>query len=175
LYEAVIGDATQKESLEPLLLNRAFGVFVSMGEDIARSILATLHARELGAKHIMVKGVTPEHGRVLKALGVARVVFPEVEIAQQVADQMTWPNVIDRLPIDSEHSFVEIAVPSTLVGKTLIEGDLRRKFGVFVVGVKDVFSGKLHMFPDPDFRLNDDQILLIVGKEDGVNKFRKNL
>jgi trk system potassium uptake protein TrkA len=173
LYEAVIGDATLRESLEPLLLDRATGVFVSMGEDIARSILATLHARELGAKHIMAKGVTKEHGKILKALGVERVVFPEIEIANQIADRLTWPNIIDFLPIDSEYSFVEIAVPAVLTGKTLAEADLRKRFGVWVVGVKDALSGKLTMFPEANFKFNDDQFLLVVGKENEIAKLRK--
>ncbi|MFN6130287.1 MAG: potassium channel family protein, partial [Planctomycetota bacterium] len=64
LYEAVIGDATDREALSTLSLDTADGVIISLGEDITRSLLATLHAKELGAKHIMVKGVTPEHGKL---------------------------------------------------------------------------------------------------------------
>ncbi|MFN9916568.1 MAG: potassium channel family protein, partial [Pirellulaceae bacterium] len=102
LFEAVIGDATDRGALETLALPTANGVVISLGEDITRSLLATLHAKELGAKHIVVKGVTPEHGKLLKSLGVDRVVFPETEIAQQLADRLTWPSVIDFLPIDSD-------------------------------------------------------------------------
>lgn len=175
LFEAVIGDGTDRESLQPLGLQRATAVVISMGEDITRSLLATLHAKELGAKHIMVKGVTPEHGKILKALGVERVVFPEIEIANQLADRLTWPNVIDYLPIDSEHSFVEIAVPDSLAGKTLIECDLRRRYGIWVVGAKDALTGKLTMFPEGSFKMSDDQMLLVVGKEVDLAKLRKNL
>jgi trk system potassium uptake protein TrkA len=175
LFEAVIGDGTDRESLQPLGLQRATAVVISMGEDITRSLLATLHAKELGAKHIMVKGVTPEHGKILKSLGVERVVFPEIEIANQLADRLTWPNVIDYLPIDSEHSFVEIAVPDSLAGKTLIECDLRRRYGIWVVGAKDALTGKLTMFPEGSFKMSDDQMLLVVGKEVDLAKLRKNL
>ncbi len=175
LFEAVIGDGTERESLEPLGLPRATAVVISMGEDITRSLLATLHAKELGARHIMVKGVTSEHGKILKALGVERVVFPEIEIANQLADRLTWPNVIDYLPIDSEHSFVEIAVPESLAGKTLIDCDLRKRYGVWVVGAKDALTGKLTMFPEGSFKMNDDQMLLVVGKESDLAKLRKNL
>lgn len=175
LFEAVIGDATERESLEPLGLQRAMGVVISMGEDITRSLLATLHVKELGARHIMVKGVTTEHGKILKALGVERVVYPEIEIANQLADRLTWPNVIDYLPIDSDHSFVEIAVPEALAGKTLIDCDLRRRFGIWVVGVKDALTGKLTMFPEGNFKISDDQMLLVVGKEVDLSKLRKTL
>ncbi len=175
LYEAVIGDATSREALESLGLNRATAIVISMGEDITRSLLATLHAKELGAKHIFVKGVTAEHGRILRSLGVERVVFPEIEIATQLADRLTWPSVIDYLQIDPEYSFVEVAVPDQLVGKRLLDSDLRKRYGVWVVGVKDVLTSKLTMFPDGDFKLSDDQVLLVVGKDADMHKLRAGL
>ena len=175
LFEAVIGDATDRGALEILALPTANGVVISLGEDITRSLLATLHAKELGAKHIVVKGVTPEHGKLLKSLGVDRVVFPETEIAQQLADRLTWPSVIDFLPIDSDYSFVEVAMPEALLGKKLVDSDLRRKFGLWVIGVKDALTGKLTMFPDGDFKFSDDQMLLLVGKEKDLRKFREEL
>jgi trk system potassium uptake protein TrkA len=173
LYEAVIGDATERETLQHLTLSDADTVFISMGEDITRSLLATLHAKELGAKRIIVKGVTTEHGKILKSLGVERVVFPEVEIAESLADRITWPNIVDFVPIDPEYSFFEIAVPDSFAGKTIQQLDLRRKFGVWIVGVKDALSGKLQMLPAADFTLNDDQLLLVIGKQEEVQGMRQ--
>lgn len=173
LFEAVIGDATDRASLETLSLESAEGVVISLGEDITRSLLATLHAKELGAKHIIVKGVTPEHGKLLKSLGVERVVFPELEIAMQLADRLTWPSVIDFLPIDTEYSFVEIAMPEPMLGKKLMDTDLKKKYGLWVIGVKDALTGKLTMFPDGDFKFADDQMILLVGKEKDLRRFRE--
>lgn len=173
LYEAVIGDTTSREVLEQLSMKTADAVFVSLGEDIARSLLATLHCKELGAKRIIVKGVTPEHGKLLQHLGVERIVFPETEVARELADRMTWPNMLDFLPIDQDHSIVELAVPQELEGKTLAEADLRRRMGVVVVGLKDVLTGKFEIFPGGDSRLNDSQLLLVVGKQDDLARLRK--
>ena len=173
LYEAIIGDATERETLEHLSLKDAKAVFISLGEDITQSLLATLHAKELGAHRIIVKGVTPEHGRLLRCLGIDRVIFPETEMAQELADQMTWPNIIDFLPIDPEYSFVEIAAPDRFAGQTLQQLDLRRKFGVWVVGIKDALSGELSMFPDGDFQVTPDQLLLLVGKQKDVERLRE--
>jgi trk system potassium uptake protein TrkA len=175
LFEAVIGDATDRASLASLSLENADGVVISLGEDITRSLLATLHAKELGARHIIVKGVTPEHGKLLKSLGVERVIFPETEMAMQLADRLTWPSVIDFLPIDPEYSFVEVAMPTSLSGKTLLETDLRKRFGIWVIGVKDALTGNLTMFPDGDFRLNEEQMVLLVGKEKDLKKFREQM
>jgi trk system potassium uptake protein len=172
LYEAIIGDATDRDAIAHLPMDDANAVFVSLGEDITRSLLATLHAKELGANRIIVKGVTAEHGRILNRLGVERVIYPEIEIAQQLADQYTWPNVVDFLPIDPEFSFVEIAIPDSFIGQTLQEINLRRRIGVWVVGVKDAMTGKLEMFPDGEFRLGADQMLLVVGRHKDLNRLR---
>lgn len=175
LFEAVIGDATDRDTLATLELEKADGVVISLGEDITRSLLSTLHAKELGARHIVVKGVTPEHGKLLKNLGVERVVFPETEIAMQLADRLTWPSVIDYLPIDPEYSFVEVAIPESFANQRLMDADLRKRFGIWVVGVKDALTGKLTMFPDGTFKLSEDQMLLVVGKEKELHRLRDAL
>ncbi|MGH7139716.1 MAG: potassium channel family protein, partial [Pirellulales bacterium] len=106
LYEAVVGDVTDRATLEELHVAQGNVVFISLGEKIEMSLLAALHAREAGARRVVVKGVTDEHARILKHMGVERVVFPEAEMAEQLADSMTWPNVLDALVIDTEYSLV---------------------------------------------------------------------
>jgi len=165
LYEPVIGDATDRATLEHLNLKDATATIISLGEDITQSLLATLHARSVGADRVIVKGVTKEHGQILKSLGVSRVIFPEEEIAAAMGDRLIWPNIVDFLPIDPEYSFVEVAVPETFVGKTLTELDLKRRYSIWVVGIKDAMSGRLEMFPGGDFKLGVDQLLLVIGKQ----------
>lgn len=173
LFEAVIGEATDRDVLESLSMDKADGVIVSLGEDITCSLLATLHAKELGAKHIYVKGVTDDHGKLLKKIGVERVVFPESEIAENLADRLAWPNIIDYLPIDPEYSFMEIAVPEALNQQTVIEADLHKRFGIWIIGIKDALTGKLTMFPGGTFKLTDEQMILVVGKEKELRKVRE--
>jgi len=172
IQECVVGDATDREVLENLPLRDASAVFISLGETISESLLATLHVKELGARQVIVKGVTKEHGKILEHLGVDRVVFPEQEVARQLADKMTWPNVLDFLPIDPEYSVAEVAMPGSLSGKTLAEANLRSAIGVHVMGIKDVLSGKLEMFPDGKRRLLEDQVLLVVGRAEELQALR---
>ncbi len=173
LYEAIIGDATSRDTVAQLPIKSASSIFISMGENITLSLLATLHAKQEGARRIVVKGVTKEHGAILESLGVERVVFPEIEIAQSLADRATWPNVIDFLPIDVDYAFVEIAVPDSLTGKSLMDLRLRQRYEVWVVGIKNALNGKLDMFPDGPYVLGPDQMLLIVGKKDELARLQK--
>ena len=175
LWEGVVADATQKEALEVLPLKTAESVIISMGENITLSILATFHVMELGAHRVIVKGVTDEHGQILKKLDVHRVVFPEKEIAEQLADKETWPNVIDNLALGpGGYAFVEVAVPDNFAGKTLRDIDLRRRFGLTVVGVrKSLDGGDVEVNPSADFLLMPDHVLLMIGKKDEIERFRE--
>lgn len=173
LYEAVVGNVTEREALEPLGLDQADAVFISLGERIEPSLLAALHAKELGARRMVVKAVTDAHGKLLASLGVQRIVFPEVEFAFELADRETWPNVLDFLPIDAEHSVVEVATPAALAGETLREADLRRRYGIHVLGIKDALTGRLDVLPEPDVRLSEDFVLLVLGRKEALEKFRK--
>jgi trk system potassium uptake protein TrkA len=172
IHECVVGDCTDREVLENLPLRDVSAVFISLGETISLSLLATLHVKELGARQVVVKGVTKEHGKILEHLGVDRVVFPEEEVARQLADKMTWPNVLDFLPIDPDYSVAEVAMPGSLSGKTLAEANLRTAIGVHVMGIKDVLSGKFEMFPDGRRKLMDDQVLLVVGRAEELQALR---
>lgn len=173
LYEAINADCTDRQALAQIMLPQAQAVFISLGESLENSLLATLHAKELGARDIWVKGLTQEHGKILEALGVQHIIYPEVETARNLADRVTWPNVLEYLPIDDEYQFAETSVPDQLYGQTLREADLRRQFGIWVLGIKDTLSNRLEIFPDGDTKLLDNHMLLLVSKKADLEKFRE--
>lgn len=172
IYEPIHGDVTSRQLLQELLLNNAESVFISLGESIERSILAALHCRELGAKHLVVKGISSEHEKILRSLGVERVVFPEVEFATQLADTTAFPNQLETLKIDPEYGIIEVSVPTIFQNKTLAQLSLRRDYDVSVLAIKDALQCKTTVLPPADFMLNDDQMLIIIGRHNALQKFR---
>jgi trk system potassium uptake protein TrkA len=172
LYEAVIADATEFTSLEQLSLSSADAIVISLGNTIVPSLLATLHAKELGVSRIIVKGLDEDHAKLLTYLDVDRVIFPKIDVARELADRMTWPNVVDFIPIDPDYSLVEITVPRSWQGHTLADVDLRRQFDVSVVGVKDADTNSVSVFPDDAFVLSENQLLLVVGRQDDLSRLR---
>ena len=124
---------------------------------------------------MIVKGLDDDHGLLLKQLNVDRVIYPKIDAAAHLGDQLTWPNILDSLPIDQDYSFVEIAVPDTWSGQSLVEVDLRRRFGIWVIGVKDTLTSKLEMFPGGDLKLTASQFLLVVGKQEQLSKLTETL
>lgn len=93
-------------------------------------------------------------------------------MANELGDRMAWPNVLDFLPIDPTYSIVELAVPGSCVGFSLQEADLRKRFGVWIMAIKDALSGKLMVLPDAEHRLTDDQLLLALGTKEQLDKLR---
>jgi len=173
LYEAVVADATDRESLAELHPENVGCVVISLGKHIEASLLATLHAKELGAKRILATAISPDHGKLLQKLDVQRIVLPEEEIAVHVADRLTWPNVLDFLPLGPNYSVVEIAVPKSLVRQTLGEVDLRRKYRIAVLAIKDAGSEQPDVIPLAEHRLSPGQLLLVIGRTEDVNRFRE--
>ena len=172
LYEAVVADVADREALAELHPENVACVVISLGKNIEASLLTTLHAKELGAKRILAKAVTQDHGKLLQKLDVDRIVFPEDEIAVHVADRLTWPNVLDFLPLGADSSVVEIAVPKSLVGQTLSEADLRRKHRISVLAIKDAGSDQPDVIPLAEHRLAATQVLLVIGRTKDVHHFR---
>lgn len=174
LFEALVADVTDPRTIEQLPIDKVDAVVVSLGEDFARSILACLHVLEHKPRRVIAKVVTTDHAKILSKLGVSDLVFPEVEIAEQWADRITWPNVLLRLMTETQQEICELSVPDSLVGKTLREADLRRKYGLLVIGIKNTRADTQYRFsPDPDTVLSDEDVLLVVGDPEGLARFRE--
>ncbi len=173
LYEALVADATDRRTLEQLPVDKADAVVVSLGEDFTASILACLHLKEMKARRVICKAISRDHEKILKRLGVDKTVFPEVERARSLADEIAWPNVLQQLMLGAGHMLAQITVPKSLEGKTLQQADLRRRYGINVIAVKDtVFDTDFRFNPDPQTELREEQVLLVVGTPEAIEKFR---
>lgn len=170
---AVIADATDKETLEGLGLGELDIIVVSLGDQIDASILVTLYLRELKVNQIIAKALTEDHGKVLDIVGATRVIFPERDEAYRLATTMESDYLIDTISLGDGMSIIEIAAPEKFVGKSLGELDLRNKYGVLVLVVKELVPDKVVMIPTATQVLKDSDILLILGKDEDLGKIKK--
>ncbi len=170
---AVIADATDKETLEGLGLGELDIIVVSLGDEIDASILVTLYLRELKVNQIIAKALTEDHGKVLDIVGATRVIFPERDEAYRLATTMESDYLIDTIPLGDGMSIIEIAAPEKFVGKSLGSLDLRNKYGVLVLVVKELVPDKVVMIPTARQVLKDSDILLILGKDEDLAKIKK--
>lgn len=165
---AVSADSTDEEALRALGIRNFDVVVVAIGEDIQASILTTLILKDLGSPLIVVKAQNELHGKVLQKIGADKVIYPERDMGLRVAHHLTSPNVLDYIELSDEYSIVEMRVSSEMVGKNLIELDIRARFGCNVMAIKR--GSRMNISPSAAERLTADDILVIVGEKNDLTK-----
>jgi trk system potassium uptake protein TrkA len=171
--KAVIADATDKEALEKLGLSDFDAVIVSLGDRIDASILVTLYLRQLGVKEIIAKAITEDHGKILDLIGATTVLFPEKDSAYRLARSLDSAAVLDYIPLTPGISIVEMAAPMSFLGKTLAELDLRRRFNVQVVMIKQLIPDKVTVIPSGDHVIKDSDVLVLLGKDEDLKRLQE--
>jgi len=167
---AVQMDSANKENLEALGLKEMDVIVVSLGPEMEASILTALFLHELGAKRIVAKALTEDHAKVLEAVGATEVIYPEKDMAIKTALRLNSPNILDYFPLLSGISIEEIAPPEKFIGKSLKELDLRNKYGIQVIAIKEVIAEKTTFIPKADFVIKDSDILIVMGEEKQLAK-----
>lgn len=168
---AVQADATDESAITALGIRNFDIAIVSIGADIQASILVTLMVKELGVKHVVAKAQNELHGKVLKKIGADRIVFPEMEMGARVAKNLMSANVFDFIDLAPDYSLLEIAVSEEWVGKTIIDIDMRNKFGISVIAVKVGDSIDLNL-NGSRILLQDDR-LIVIGENSDLKKIER--
>ncbi|HDD35443.1 MAG TPA: TrkA family potassium uptake protein, partial [Candidatus Desulfofervidus auxilii] len=161
--QAIVANCTDKELLENLGLNTVDLAVVSLGENLSASILLTLYLKEMQIKEIIVKAINEDHQKILNLVGATKVVFPERDTAIKLAASLDAPNLIDYLPLSQDYEVIEIMAPKTFIDKTLGELDLRRRYKVQVIAIREADTGQVHVLVSPDLIIKEGDVLTILG------------
>ncbi|MCJ8006112.1 potassium channel family protein [Lederbergia wuyishanensis] len=170
---AVIADTTDENILKSLGIRNFDHVIVAIGEDIQSSILTTLMLKEIGVNHITVKAQNDYHEKVLLKIGADYVVHPERDMGRRIAHYIVSNNILDYLELSDEYSIVEIKVNDLLAGKSLMELDVRAKYGLNIVAIKR--GPEIIVSPQADDPLKKDDILIVIGADSDINRFEKKV
>lgn len=170
--KAVLADGTNKEVMESIGIHEDDVVIISFGEDLAASTLITLYLKEMKVKRIIVKAPSEDHKRVLGKVGATEVIIPEKEMADKVAKSLTSPNVLDYIPLSEDYTISEIVPPAIFSGKTIGELHLRSKYHIEVIAVKELLPDRIKIIPQADFVIKDSDVLVVIGKEEDIQKIK---
>lgn len=173
LSQAMIVDARDDIALrEAGLADCAIGL-VAMGSDIEASILAAMNLKLIGVPIIWAKATTKTHHRILSKLGVDRIVHPEVEVGQHIAQVLHNPLVRDYVSLGNGYHVVNFRIPESLEGKSL--SDLKHKSG-FDLRCIGVMRGTEFLGQDgSDCTLERDDLLLLLGQRKNLRDFAGSL
>jgi len=148
-------------------------VIVSTGANIKPSILICFHLRRLGITRIIAKAEDDDHGEILKLLGASEIIRPGVDMAKRLALQLTSPNILEFLPLEEDYTIAQVAPPSPFIGRSLRELDLRQRYGVNIIAIKELVPERFVMVPTADFVVKDSDLLIMVGKEADLKKIKE--
>jgi trk system potassium uptake protein TrkA len=170
--KAILADGTDKEVMESIGIQEDDVVIISFGENLAASTLITLHLREMKVKNIIVKAPNEDHKHVLEKVGATEVIIPEREMADKVAKSIISPNILDYIPLSEDYTISEIVPPASFMGKTIGELHLRTKHHIEVIAVRETLPERLTMVPRAEFVIKDSDVLVVIGKEQDIQKIK---
>ena len=165
---AVEADCTDENVLRSLGIRNFDVAVISIGSDIQSSIMATLICKELGVQYVLCKAQNELQAKVLYKIGADRVVFPERDMGIRVAHNLVSQNVLEYIELDPHYSIAEIVAPSKWIGKTIGQLDLRANYGITVMAVKQGIN--INISPEADDVLKAGDILVVIGKNEQINK-----
>lgn len=168
---AYVTDAINEVALSKIIPENIDAVIVDLGGKIEVSIMTTNYLKKLGIKNIMVKAQTDEHGEVLSMVGATQVVFPDREAAKRITPMLASSLLFNFMPISENLALAEVKVNSFCLGKTLIDANLRKEFGLNVVAMRKIDTDDFQFIRDPSYVFTTEDVLLVAGSEEGISKF----
>jgi trk system potassium uptake protein TrkA len=166
---AVIADVADENALAQLDIGKFDIVILGLGSSLENMVLAVTHLKRQGVKWIIARAGTETQEEILLKVGADEVVMPERQSARRLADFIALPNIIEFFDLGGEMSVAEIRVDKRVEGKTLQELDLRKRFGVTVLMIKEK-NGAAQLITSPKIVFKKDDILIVAGRQENIER-----
>ena len=168
LTRVVEADTTNLEALEQLGCGDFPVAIVGIGTSIESSVLTCSNLVDLGIPQIWAKAISGKHGKILERIGVHKPVYPETDAGKRVAHLVTG-KLMDYMEVDGEYAVAKMRPPTEAHGFTLGQSELRRKYGVTVVGVKA--PGEDFTYAVPQTKISAHHMLIVSGPTELIERF----
>ena len=173
LGQALILDARDDSALKEAGVNAVDVGIVAIGTNIEASVLATINLKTIGVKSVWAKATSKNHHRILTKLDVDRVIHPEREVGQHVAQVLNNPLVRDYVSLGNGQHVVNFHVPESLEGTALTDLHFQQDHDLRCIGV---LRGKEYLGRDSDAcTLETDDLLLLLGGRQDLRDFASSL
>ncbi|QPK94039.1 TrkA family potassium uptake protein [Actinomyces sp. zg-332] len=165
-------DMTNMAALEQIGAADFSSAVVGVGSSLEASVLITANLVDIGVSQIWAKATSREHGRILKRIGAHHVIYPEFDAGQRTAHLVSG-RMLDYIEMERNgFSIVKMRPPREFWGFTLEEAQVRRKYGVTVIGVLSV--GQPFEYASASTRIHEDDIIIVGGDADLLEQFAYN-
>lgn len=165
---AQIGNSTNKEFLSSLGIRNFDACIVAIGDSFQNSLETASLLKELGAKKVIARASRGVQEKFLLRNGADEVVYPEKQLAAWTAIRCTSEHILEYIELDDDYSIFELDIPTDWNGKTIIQLDIRKKYGINILGIRE--NGKLNMNITPDTILSKGKSILVLGQLKAIQK-----
>ena len=166
--DAQIGDSTSEAFLRSLGVNNYDVCLVAIGNDFQSSLETASLLKELGAKLVVARADREAQEKFLLRNGADEVINPEKQIAQWAAIRYASNHILDYIKLDDDHAIFEVTVPRDWVGKSVAEIDIRKRFGINIMAVKE--NGHMNLTVTPDTVLSGNRTMLVLGEHRAIQR-----
>ena len=166
--DAQIGDSTSEPFLRSLGINNYDVCLVAIGNDFQASLETASLLKELGAKLVVARADREVQEKFLLRNGADEVINPEKQIAQWAAIRYASNHILDYIKLDEDHAIFEITVPRDWVGKTVGEIDIRKRYGINIMAVKE--NGRMNLTVTPETVLSGSRTMLVLGEHRAIQR-----
>ena len=163
-------DVTDAEVISRLGIGNIDTVIVCMASNLEASVMAVTLCKEAGVKTVIAKCANEMHQKILLRVGADQVVFPENESGIRLAKNLLSSGFIDMLSLSKDVSIVEIDVKNEWCGKNLIELNLRKKYGLNIVAIKN--GEKVNVNINPEQMLDEESSLIVIANTAKLGKLK---
>ncbi len=166
---AVIANSADEKALLSLGIRNFEHVVVAIGDDIQTSILTTLVLKELNLPNVWVKAQNAYHHKVLEKIGADRIIHPEHDMGIRIAQHLTSEKIVDYIELSNEYSIVELLATSKVHNKSLIDLNIRAKFGCTILAIKR--GEDVNVSPMPEEVIIEKDLLIVIGHKNDLKRF----
>lgn len=165
---AQIGDSTNEEFLVSLGIRNFDVCIVAIGDSFQNSLETASLLKELGAKKVIARASRGVQEKFLLRNGADEVVYPEKQLAAWTATRCTSEHILDYIELDEDYSIFELSIPDHWNGKSIVQLDIRKKYGINILGIRE--NGKWNMNVMPNTILSSQRSILILGRVKAIQK-----
>lgn len=168
-----IGDCTNPQVVKSLGVGNFDIVFVCIGANFQNSLEVTSLVKEMGAKCVISKANRDVHAKFLLRNGADEVIYPDRDIAVKLAKRCSINHVFDYIKLDEEYSIYEVPPHEEWIGHSIMELNVRKKYGVDILGVKT--GDKMNISPSADYVFQEGDHLMVLSNKQHIEALMKNI
>ena len=166
--DAQIGDSTNAAFLRSLGVGSFDACIVTIGGDFQSSLETTSLLKELGGRMVVARADREVQSKFLLRNGADEVISPEQQVAEWAAIRYASDHVLDYVKLDEDHAIFEVAVPKEWDKNSIEQINIRKQYGINILGVRE--EGRMNLSVTPETVLSNNMTMLVLGEKRAIQR-----